>query len=53
MARLPCGSKNTEHWTPNNFFKQKYGIKMIEKIAFPKARHAIGVLADLLGSAIS
>lgn len=48
------GRKNDpEHWTPNNFFKQKYGIKMMEKVAIPKARHAIGVISDLLRTAIS
>jgi hypothetical protein len=45
--------KDPEHWTPNNFFKQKYGIKVMERIAIPKARSAIGLLAELLDSARS
>jgi hypothetical protein len=40
--------RDTERWTPNNFFKQKYGIKVIEKIAIPRARQAINVMADRL-----
>jgi len=40
--------KDPEHWTPNNFFKQKYGIRVIEKVAIRKARQAIGVMANTI-----
>ncbi|MBI2807688.1 MAG: AIPR family protein [Planctomycetes bacterium] len=39
-----------EHWSPPNFFKQRYGIRVISKVAIPKARPALGVLAKLLES---
>jgi hypothetical protein len=40
--------KAPEHWTPNNFFKQKYGIQVLDRVALPKARKAVGFLVDEL-----
>jgi hypothetical protein len=45
--------KDPEHWTPNNFFKQKYGIKVLDTIAVPRARLAIRVMAKLLDGTIN
>ncbi len=43
--------QDPERWTPNNFFKQKYGIKVLDKVAIPKAKKAaaflVGQLSDL------
>ena len=36
--------RNPEHWTPNNFFKQKYGNQVIQKLALPKIRIAMKFL---------
>lgn len=40
--------KDREHWTANNFFKQKYGIQIIQKLAMPKAKQAIAAIASCL-----
>jgi hypothetical protein len=40
--------KDPEHWTPNNFFKQKYGIRVIQKLAIPKAKDAVTTMASFL-----
>lgn len=40
--------QDIERWTPNNFFKQKYGITVVGKIAKAKIRAAVAPLRDRL-----
>ena len=45
--------QDPERWTPNNFFKQKYGIKVLDKLAIPKAKKAAAFLTGQLSDLTS
>jgi hypothetical protein len=37
------------HWTPNNFFKERYGIRVLQRYAWPKLKKSLrGLGAELI-----
>lgn len=43
-ARRP----DPEHWTPNNFFKAKYGVQSLLKRAYPKVKYDLQAIGKCL-----
>jgi hypothetical protein len=39
-------SADPERWTPNNFFKSKYGNKLLQELTYPKVRKELQILGN-------